>query len=143
ARESEDPEHQNPMSVCSMPRSAYNSAKHGISISTPFVVPSVRRTGGACAKPTTATSVTEEESSLVVLIGFVVGVGLTRRPGVVDVVDAEPPLLAGFPPRLDPHSHSHVGGFDLSHEVQERDVGAVEQNVGRNVRRLDARAPAR
>ena len=31
--------------------------KHGISISTPLVVPSVRRTWGACAKPTTAMSV--------------------------------------------------------------------------------------
>ncbi|COY99230.1 Uncharacterised protein [Mycobacterium tuberculosis] len=44
------------MSALVMPSSSYSWAKHGISISTPLVVPSVRRTCGAWAKPTTAIS---------------------------------------------------------------------------------------
>src|SRR4051812_3323894 len=38
------------------PRPERTSAKIGTSISTPLVVPSLRRTCGDCAKPTTATS---------------------------------------------------------------------------------------
>src|SRR3954453_4645523 len=126
------------MSVCTMPRSSYTAAKHGISISTPLVVPSVRRTCGAWAKPTTATSRKVMLSYLlfaqaligaipleVVFVGVVVGVGLTRRPEVLDVVDAEPPPVTRPPHCLDPHAHPDVGGIDLQDQVQEGDVGAV------------------
>ncbi len=57
---------------------------------------------------------------------------------VLDVVDAQTPLLAGLPTRLNPHAHPHVSDLDLLNQVQERDVGAVEQYVGRDIRRLDA-----
>jgi hypothetical protein len=41
----------------------------------------------------------------VVFVGVVVGVGLTRRPEVVDVVDAEASFLAGLPHGFDAHAH--------------------------------------
>src|ERR1700730_12388181 len=126
------------MSVWVMPRSPYSSAKHGISISTPLVVPSVRRTCGARAKPTTAILRSVIAALLqVVLVAVVVGVRFTGRPEVVDVVDAEVPFLTRFPHRLDPHAHPDLRRVDLGDQVQERDVGTVEQHVGRDVRLLD------
>src|ERR1700744_13586 len=101
------------MSVCSRPSSSYSEWKQGISISTPLVVPSVRRTCGAWANPTTATSrkVTVFLLSAlrleVVFVGVVVGVGFAGRLEVLDVVDAQAPFLAGLPHRLDAHSHPH------------------------------------
>src|ERR1700737_4290269 len=130
------------MSALVMPRSWYSWAKHGISISTPLVVPSVRRTCGAWANPTTATSRSVTSFPLnwrclqVMLVGVVVGVRFAGRLEVFDVVDAEAPFLAGLPHRLHPHAHPHLGGVDLLNQVQERDIGAVEQDVGREVRRL-------
>src|SRR6202022_5010776 len=132
------------MSVWVMPRSPYSSAKRGISISTPWVVPSVRRTCGACAKPTTAMSRSVIAALLqVVLVGVVVGVRFTGRPEVVDVVDAEVPFLTRLPHRLDPHAHPDLRRVDLGEQVQERDVGPVEQHVGRDARRLDPLARER
>src|SRR5208282_275952 len=122
------------MSVCSRPSSSYSEWKQGISISTPLVVPSVRRTCGAWANPTTATSRSVTLFPLqVVLVGVVVGVRFAGRLEVFDVVDAQTPLLAGLPHRLHPHAHSHLGGVDLLNQVQERDISAVEQDVGRDV----------
>src|SRR6201999_3133369 len=125
------------MSVCSRPSSSYSEWKQGISISTPLVVPSVRRTCGAWANPTTATS--RKVTSLplqVVFVGVVFGVGFAGRPEVFDVVDAQAPFLAGFPDRLDPHAHPHLVGVDLLNQVQEGDIRAVEQHIGRDVGRL-------
>src|ERR671936_580415 len=111
------------MSAWLIPSSLYSSAKHGINISTPLVVPSVRRTCGACAKPTTAMSRSVTGGPLqVVLVGVVVGVGFACGPEVFDVVDAQTPLLAGLPHRLDPHAHPDVVGVDLLDQMQERDV---------------------
>src|ERR1700744_2233248 len=143
ARYSEDPEHQKPMSAWLIPSSSYSWAKHGISISTPLVVPSVRRTCGAWAKPTTATlrSLMWFVSPLqVVLVGVVLGVGLPGGPEVLDVVDAETPLFGRSPHRLDSHPHPYLVGVEVGDEMQERDVGAVEQHVSRYVGRLDALA---
>src|ERR1700756_3093920 len=56
ARESEEPEDQKPISDLVSPVWSKTSRKIGTSISTPLVVPSVLRTLGASAKPTTATS---------------------------------------------------------------------------------------
>ena len=53
------------------------------------------------------------------------------------------PVLAGLPHRLDPHAHPHFGGVDLLNQVQERDIRAVEQHVGRDVRGFDALAGER
>src|SRR3984957_5526803 len=138
ARESDDPEHQKPISVCWSPSSEYSAWKHGISISTPLVVPSVRRTCGAWANPTTATSRKVTLFPLqVVFVGVVVGVGFAGRLEEFDVVDAQAQFLAGLPHGLDPHAHPHLGRVDLLNQVQERDIGAVEQYVGRDVRGLD------
>src|ERR1700724_1595712 len=132
------------MSVWVMPRSPYSSAKHGISISTPLVVPSVRRTCGARAKPTTAILRLVIAALLqVVLVAVVVGVRFTGAPEVVDVVEAEVPFLTRLPHRLDPHAHPDLRRVDLGDQVQERDVGTVEQHVGRDVRRLDPLARER
>src|SRR5246127_3180121 len=126
------------MSVCSRPSSSYSAWKQGISISTPLVVPSVRRTCGAWANPTTATSRKVTSFPLqAVFVGVVVGVGFAGRPEVFDVVDAQAPLVAGFPDRLDAHAHPHLGRVDLLNQVQERDIRAVEQDVGRDIWRLD------
>src|SRR6202012_2451824 len=124
------------MSVCSRPSSSYSEWKQGISISTPLVVPSVRRTCGAWANPTTATSrkVTSFPfiggASEVMFVGVVVGVGFAGRLEVLDVVDAQAPFLAGLPHRLDPHAHPHLVRVDLLNQVQEGDIGTVEQPVG-------------
>src|SRR5262245_12498819 len=119
------------MSFWEMPSSSCSWWKHGISISTPLVVPSVRRTCGAWAKPTTATSrnvIRRIPFLQVVLVGVVVGVGFAGRLEVFDVVDAETPFLAGLPYRLHAHAHPHLGGVDLLNQVQERDIRAVEQH---------------
>src|ERR1700728_2096864 len=126
------------MSVCSSPSSSYSVWKHGINISTPLVVPSVRRTCGAWANPTTATSRSVTSLPLkVMLVGVVIGVGFAGRLEVFDVVDAQAPLVAGLPDSFDPHAHPHLGRVDLLNQMQKRDIGAVEQHVSGNVGRLD------
>src|ERR1700742_5207489 len=132
------------MSVCSRPSSSYSEGKQGISISTPLVVPSVRRTCGAWANPTTATSRKVTSFPLqVVFVGVVVGVGFAGRLEVFYSVDAQAPLVAGLPDGLDPHAHPPLGRVALLNQMQERDIGAVEQHVGRDVRRLDPLAGER
>src|ERR1700754_4956065 len=98
------------MSAWLIPSSSYSWAKHGINISTPLVVPSVRRTCGAWAKPTTATSrvLIGSKPLQVVLVGVVVGVRFAGWAEVLDVVDAQTPVFAWLPYRLDPHAHPDV-----------------------------------
>src|SRR5436305_12928477 len=110
------------MSPLLRPRPVSTSAKIGASISTPFVVPEVSRTWGACAKPTTATSRISRPGfarptgalgwlrSQVLLERLVVGVRLTRRAEVGDVLQPELPLLARLPHRLHPQPHPDLLG---------------------------------
>src|SRR3954447_22238318 len=143
------------MSPLLSPSPERTSAKIGTNISTPLVVPSERRTWGDCANPTTATSRISRprcarpappvrafgslgtRRSQVLLEGVVVGVRLGGGPEMRDVLQAGDPFLAGFPDGLDPHPHPDVLGRAVEDEVEERDVGAVEQDVGADVRRRD------
>src|SRR5579875_2215944 len=116
------------MSPFASPRSPSTPVMSGTSISTPFVVPVVRRTCGDCANPTTATSrlmllrSSRERSSpgslrsslaaarcdahsQVLPERLVRRVRLTGGPEVRDVLQPELPLLARLPDRLDPHAH--------------------------------------
>src|SRR5690242_20604088 len=92
------------------PSEPSTSWKIGTSISTPLVVPSVSRTQGVCANPTTATS--RMRASQVLGVGVEGRVRLAGRPEVVDVLHRRAPLLARLPHRLDPHAHPHVLGCD-------------------------------
>src|SRR4051794_13316694 len=133
------------MSPLLRPRPESTSAKIGTSISTPLVVPVVSRTWVDCAKPTTATSRISRPRfarpapqngalgwlrSQVLLERLVVGVRLARWAEVGDVLQPELPLLALLPHRLDPQPHPDLLGRAVEDEVQERDVGPVEQDVG-------------
>src|ERR1700733_7118942 len=92
--------------------------KIGTSISTPLVVPSVRRTLGASAKPMTATSVTERPSQ-VVGEGVVRGARLPGRLEVADVLGGGPPLLPRLPHRAHPHAHPDIGRLAAQDQVLE------------------------
>src|SRR3954462_1478679 len=129
------------MSCLDNPVLAKTSAKIGTSISTPFVVPSVSRTFGAFAKPAIATS--GIRTSQVVGEGFVGRVRLAGRLEVADVLQRRPPLFAGFPGGAHAQAHPDVLGVAAEHEVEEGDVGAVEQDVRGDVRRLEALAEER
>src|SRR3954467_5212334 len=123
------------MSCLDRPVLANTSAKIGTSISTPLVVPGVSRTLGAFAKPAIATS--GIRTSQVVGEGFVSRVGLAGRLEVADVLQRRPPPLARLPRGAHAHAHLDVFGGAAEDEVQEGDVGAVEQDVRGDVRRLE------
>src|SRR5262249_46749597 len=129
ARESEDPEHQKPMSSFLSPVDCKSCWKIGTSISTPLVVAGGGRSFGACAKPTTATSViccvpSSRWRSQVVRERVIRRVGFAGRLEMVDVV-SDVPFLARLPDGLDPHSHPDLIGQAAENQVLEGDVRAV------------------
>src|SRR5689334_22662626 len=91
---------------------------------------------GAWAKPTTATlrmlEPVEERLAR--------RVGLARRPEVLDVLVVALPLAVGLPDRFHAHPHAHVLGLALLDHREDRDVGAVERDRGRDVGDLDVPA---
>src|SRR5690349_10598494 len=97
---------------------------------------SSRTTMGAWAKPTTATFRILEP----VEERFARRVGLARRPEVLDVLVVALALAVRLPDGLDAHPHAHVLGFALLDHREDRDVGAVERDRGRDVRDLDVPA---
>src|SRR5215472_15949694 len=121
------------MSSLASPVAASTSPKTGTSISTPLVVPSPWRTHGDWAKPTTATPVPGPLE--------VVGIGLIRRvrlPGgaeMVDVLHRRAPLVAGLPDRGHPQAHPDLARVAAQDQVLERDVGPVEDDRRRDIRR--------
>src|SRR3954451_4366159 len=129
------------MSCLDRPVFSNTSEKIGTSISTPLVVPAVSRTLGAFAKPAIATS--GIRTSQVVGEGFVGRVRLAGRLEVADVLQRRPPLVAGFPGRAHAHAHLDVLRVAAEDEVEERDVGAVGQDVRGDVRGLAARGGGR
>src|SRR5438552_3205228 len=125
------------MSFLVQPVCCHSSPKIGTSSSTIVGDPS---NDGICRCPkaTTATSLMVRCPSR----GWwseVLGVGVVRRvflaggPEVLDVLDRGAPLVARPPYGFDPHPHAHLAGVAAEDQVQERDVGAVEQHVGRHV----------
>src|SRR5512145_3429095 len=92
------------------------------------------------AKPTTATSLNEVPFSQVGGERVVRRVGLAGRAEVVDVLHRRRPLLAGLPHSLHAHAHPDLVRLAAEDEVEEGDVGALEQDVRRDVGRLDALA---
>ena len=105
-----------------------------MSIST-SLRPSRRRTLGIWAKATTATShhqVTPSPGCTTV------GVGLAGGPEAADALEGRGELGVVDPHGLDAHAHAHVVHGALLDEVHERQVGAVEQDLRRDVGDLDA-----
>src|SRR5262249_31189890 len=129
------------MSSLASPVAASTSPKIGTSISTPLVVPSPWRTHGDCAKPTTATAVPGPLE--VVRIRLIRRVRLAGGAEMVDVRHRRAPLVAGPPDRGHPHAHPDLAGLAAQDQVLERDVGPVEHDRRRDVRRGYPLAPER
>src|SRR3954453_2235232 len=93
----------------------------GISIST-----SLRSRSTGVVKLAYETIATSD----IVLVVLERRVGLAGGPEVIDGLERGSSLALGLPHGLDPHAHVDLVGVDLLDEVEEADVGAVEQDRG-------------